>query len=168
MHMGKSLLITVVALVSLVLLLSLNNKSFVNQREPEKYIDSRLADFSNENLEILDTKLTELSIETLLESLSPDSGEAKLGDNLVVNYRGWLGETGVLFDTSLTPNRSPLKFSLGSGMIEGFSKGIQGMKIGEVRRIKIPANLAYGENPPSEIIPPNSDLIFDIELLKIN
>ncbi len=80
------------------------------------------------------------------------------------NYTGWL-EDGTKFDSSLNPGREPLRFTLGAGqMIQGFDQGILGMKVGGKRKLTIPPNLAYGSQDKG-IIPPNSTLIFELDLL---
>jgi len=83
--------------------------------------------------------------------------------SVVVNYTGKLASNGKVFDS--TTGRSPATFPLNQ-VIKGFSEGISTMKPGGKRTILIPAALAYGaSSPPGSGIPPNSDLIFDIELI---
>jgi FKBP-type peptidyl-prolyl cis-trans isomerase len=95
-----------------------------------------------------------------------EGDEAVNGSKISVNYTGWLVD-GTKFDSSLDPNRRPLEFTLGKKeVIEGWEKGVLGMKVGEIRRIEIPASMAYGEQDLG-IIPPNSDLIFEVELLNV-
>lgn len=92
--------------------------------------------------------------------------EATNGSRVTVNYTGWL-TNGTKFDSSLDRNR-PLEFTLGSHeVIEGWEKGVLGMKVGEIRRLEIPPEMAYGEQDLG-IIPPNSTLIFEVELLKVS
>lgn len=94
---------------------------------------------------------------------------AKSGQQATVNYTGWLsdnGKKGEQFDSSI--GRRPFTFSLGGGMvIKGWDEGVAGMKVGGKRRLIIPANLGYGERGAGSRIPPNSELIFDVELLKV-
>lgn len=106
-----------------------------------------------------------LKIEILKEG---QGEEAKNGDKVSVHYTGVL-EDGKKFDSSLDRDE-PFEFVLGSGqVIEGWDLGILGMKIGEKRKLTIPADLAYGETgTPGGPIPPNAVLIFEVELLKIN
>ena len=88
-------------------------------------------------------------------------------DGVRVNYTGWLAD-GSKFDSSLDPDRKPLEFKLGGGeTISGFEDGIVGMCVGGVRRIRIPPELAYGAEGSPPDIPPNADLIFEIELLAV-
>lgn len=92
--------------------------------------------------------------------------EAKSGDNLKVHYTGTL-ENGTKFDSSLDSG-IPFSFVLGAGkVIEGWDKGLLGMKVGEKRKLIIPSHMGYGEYGAGEI-PPNATLIFEVELLSIN
>ncbi len=90
---------------------------------------------------------------------------AQSGDDLTVNYTGWLS-SGKEFDSSR--GKQAFSLSLGSGgVIKGWDLGIVGMKVGGKRRLVIPADLAYGNQDKGDI-PPNSVLVFDIELLTVN
>lgn len=92
---------------------------------------------------------------------------AKAGDHVSVNYTGWLPD-GTKFDSSYDRNQ-PFDFVLGQGMvIKGWDEGVAGMKVGGKRMLYIPANLAYGERGAGGVIPPNSPLIFEVELVAIN
>lgn len=90
--------------------------------------------------------------------------EALAGRRLQVNYSGWL-PNGTLFDTSLREGRTPFVFTLGrQEVIAGWDEGIVGMKVGGKRRLVLPSALGYGAQGTGGI-PPNSVLIFDVELL---
>lgn len=92
--------------------------------------------------------------------------EAKAGNTVTVNYTGTL-TNGTKFDSSLNPGREPFQFRLGAGqVIKGWDLGVAGMKIGGKRKLTIPPDLAYGTQGQGPI-PPNSTLIFDVELLGV-
>ena len=85
-------------------------------------------------------------------------------DKVEVHYTGWLTD-GTKFDSSVDRG-TPFAFSLTGGVIQGWLEGVATMKVGGKRTLVIPADLAYGERGrPS--IPPNSTLVFDVELLAI-
>ena len=106
-----------------------------------------------------------MSGELIIEDIIVGQGaEAVKHSIITVNYTGWL-EDGTKFDSSLYPGREPLRFTLGAGqMIQGFDQGILGMKVGGKRKLTIPPNLGYGSQDKG-IIPPNSTLIFELDLL---
>jgi FKBP-type peptidyl-prolyl cis-trans isomerase len=97
--------------------------------------------------------------------------EAVNGKVLTVNYAGWLYSTsaaenkGTLFGT--TVGGTPFSFTLGAGgVIRGWDQGLVGIKVGGVRRLVIPPELAYGATGNSTI-PPNANLVFEVELLGV-
>jgi FKBP-type peptidyl-prolyl cis-trans isomerase FkpA len=90
---------------------------------------------------------------------------AENGDVLTVNYVGTLTD-GTKFDSSIDRG-TPFQFTLGAGqVIQGWEQGFVGMKVGGKRKLIIPPSLAYGANQVGPI-PPNSTLIFEVELLKV-
>ena len=103
--------------------------------------------------------------ELIIEDIIVGQGAEAVKHSIVtVNYTGWL-ENGTKFDSSLNPGREPLRFTLAAGqMIQGFDQGILGMKVGGKRKLTIPPNLGYGSQDKG-IIPPNSTLIFELDLL---
>jgi FKBP-type peptidyl-prolyl cis-trans isomerase len=88
----------------------------------------------------------------------------KEGATVTVHYAGWLTDKdATLFDSSYKRGE-PATFSL-DGVIKGWTEGIPGMKPGGVRRLKIPAKLAYGDREVGGLIPANSTLVFEVELI---
>lgn len=91
--------------------------------------------------------------------------EAKPGSHVKVHYTGWL-TSGKKFDSSV--GAAPFDFTLGQGeVIKGWDEGVAGMKVGGKRQLKIPPELAYGEDGHPPQIPPNSTLIFDVTLVAV-
>jgi FKBP-type peptidyl-prolyl cis-trans isomerase len=92
--------------------------------------------------------------------------EAVAGKTVTVHYTGTL-QDGKKFDSSLDRGQ-PFRFQLGAGqVISGWDKGIVGMKVGGKRKLSIPSDMAYGESGRPPVIPPNSPLFFDVELLNV-
>jgi peptidylprolyl isomerase len=105
---------------------------------------------------------TKLETKDLITGTGP---EAKAGDTVTVNYVGVLYKNGKEFDASWK-RKEPFSFTLGKGaVIPGWDKGIPGMKVGGRRELVIPAALAYGAAGSGATIPPNSPLVFVVDLL---
>ncbi len=125
------------------------------------------------NREQINNMATEQKIEGLdIKVLKDGSGaEAKNGDMVAVHYTGKLVD-GTVFDSSI-PRGEPIEFKLGSGMvIQGWEKGILGMKVGEKRELTIGSALAYGDAgitaPNGQVvIPEKATLIFEVELVSV-
>ena len=100
------------------------------------------------------------------QALKHDAGAVspKATDTVKVHYEGKLLD-GTVFDSSITRGQ-PISFPL-NRVIPGWTEGLQLMKVGDKFKFVIPANLAYGANSPSPAIPPNSTLVFEVELLGI-
>lgn len=111
------------------------------------------------------TKFTKNGVQ--IEILKEGAGAvAKNDDKVTVHYIGTL-ENGVKFDSSVD-RETPFEFNLGAGqVIPGWEIGVEGMKVGEKRKLTIPSELAYGQNGAGSAIPPNATLIFEVELLGI-
>ena len=96
---------------------------------------------------------------------SGDGAEAQPGQFYTVHYTGWLASDGTKFDSSVDRNE-PFTFQQGThGVIPGWDYGFAGMHVGGKRRLFIPYQLAYGDRGRPPVMPPKSDLIFDIELI---
>jgi FKBP-type peptidyl-prolyl cis-trans isomerase len=91
----------------------------------------------------------------------------KPGDTIVVQYVGATAKDGKIFDASADHGKPPTLQLAKGQVIDGWVEGVPGMKVGGKRRILIPAKLAYADQSPDPSIPPNSDLVFDIEVVQI-
>lgn len=106
--------------------------------------------FGIDTQDIQDLKIVDVKVGT--------GAEAKPGELVRVHYTGWL-EDGTKFDSSVDRNE-PFEFPLGAGyVIQGWDRGVAGMKVGGVRRLFIPSQLAYGDRGAGSVIPPNATLI---------
>lgn len=110
------------------------------------------------------TTITELKV---TDEVVGTGATAEKGDTVTMDYVGTL-TNGTVFDASKNHGSTGFTFTLGVGqVIAGWDKGIVGMKVGGKRRLEIPANLAYGNQAIGNVIPVNSALIFEVELLSI-
>ena len=105
--------------------------------------------------------------ELQIEDLLPGDGKAVVkGALITTQYRGWL-EDGTCFDSSYQRGK-PFQCVIGTGrVIKGWDQGLMGMRVGGKRKLWVPAHLAYGERQIGAHITPNSNLIFEIELLEV-
>ena len=103
-----------------------------------------------------------------IEDLVIGSGAAAAkGQRVTVHYTGWL-TNGSKFDSSRDRNQ-PFAFSLGRGeVIQGWDRGVEGMKVGGKRKLTIPAELGYGARGAGGVIPPYATLVFVVELLGVD
>ena len=109
------------------------------------------------------TTTTGLKYTELTEGTGPSPQK---GQVVKVHYTGWL-ENGTKFDSSVDRGE-PFEFTIGVGqVIQGWDEGVSTMKIGGKRKLTIPPELAYGSRGAGAVIPPNSPLVFDVELLGI-
>ncbi|NHI88765.1 MAG: FKBP-type peptidyl-prolyl cis-trans isomerase [Candidatus Thorarchaeota archaeon] len=108
--------------------------------------------------------MTSLQIEDIVVGTG---NSPKQGQTVVVHYTGWLTD-GTKFDSSLDRGE-PLEFEIGVGqVIQGWDEGVAGMKVGGKRKLTIPPELAYGDEDVGDgLIPANSTLIFEVELLDL-
>jgi len=103
--------------------------------------------------------------------LTAGSGDmAEAGQVAVVHYTGWLYDEdspdnrGTKFDSSVDRGQH-FEFPLGAGrVIQGWDRGVAGMRVGEVRELTIAPELAYGERGAGDVIPPGATLVFEVEL----
>jgi peptidylprolyl isomerase len=102
-----------------------------------------------------------------MEDLKVGNGtEAKAGKTVSVHYVGTL-TSGKKFDSS-RDRGSPFEFKLGAGqVIKGWDEGVAGMKIGGLRKLTIPPEMGYGKGGFPPVIPPDSTLVFEVELLGV-
>ena len=103
----------------------------------------------------------------IVQKAEKNAKKAENGKMVKVHYTGYFKD-GRIFDSSVQRGQ-PFSFKIGGGMvIKGWDEGVALMKVGEKFRFIIPYQLAYGENGYPGVIPPKTDLIFDIELLEVN
>jgi peptidylprolyl isomerase len=114
------------------------------------------------NFEPIDT-VSELQI---IDTIVGDGEVVPEGATITAHYTGALVKDGTIFQSSHDFGDA-ITFGLNQ-VIKGWTNGVPGMKVGGVRRLVIPSAMAYGSARASASIPPNSDLVFDIELVKIN
>lgn len=118
------------------------------------------------------TKLTNFNpidkIERLevIDMIEGKGGIVPYDSRITAHYTGALASDGTIFQSSHDGPDKPLTFGLNQ-VIQGWAQGVPGMAVGGTRRLLIPAAQAYGSRSPSASIPPNSDLVFDIELVAL-
>lgn len=156
----KTNVVPIVISLAFVLLLSVGLYFFIssNTTTPEEEI--------NLDEETKVNKVQDFE-EFSFDTITPGTGaQAELGDKVSVHYEGTLTD-GTKFDSSYDRG-TPFEFTLGNGeVIEGWEKGVLGMKVGEVRELRIPSSMGYGENGAGTTIPGGAGLIFKVELLEI-
>jgi peptidylprolyl isomerase len=105
--------------------------------------------------------------ELVIEDVKIGEGrEVVKGALLIAHYKGFLVD-GTQFDSSHDRGK-PFQCVIGTGrVIKGWDIGLMGMKEGGIRKLNVPSHLAYGERQIGDIIPPHSDLEFEIELIEV-
>merc|ERR1719456_1481794 len=104
----------------------------------------------------------------ILKEGDPDAPFVEVGDTVTVHATGTVIQTGKKFWSTKDPGQQPFTYTAGGGVITGWDKGAQGMRKGEVRELRIPADEGYGAGGfPAWGIPPNGELKFELEVLKI-
>ena len=121
-----------------------------------KYEGTKLADF---------TPLETASTLQVIDIKEGTGATVPEGATITAHYTGALCKNGVIFQSSHDFGKA-ITFGLDQ-VISGWTKGVPGMKVGGMRRLIIPADMAYGSASPAPNIPANSDLVFDIELMDI-
>lgn len=129
----------------------------------------------------------DVPIQVSIQDIIPGEGVLADGNPVVtVHYIGMLASNGEVFDSTQDEGRQPLSFELETGrvaddpqgrtVIDGFTQGVPGMRVGGLRRLTVPPQLAWGsrgagcnnpDDPTDCIIPPNATLIFDVELIGV-
>jgi len=104
-----------------------------------------------------------------VQTLKPGDGKSfpKAGQKLEMHYSGTLASNGQEFDSSYKRNK-PFRFTIGVGqVVKGWDEGVIQMSVGEKAKLIISSDYAYGAEGAGGVIPPNADLIFEVELLEI-
>lgn len=162
---NTSRIVPVVVTVIIVSVLSIGIFIFLNNGENKSQNDGNIIDTNiNSNKESMSNieDFDELVITTIQEGTGAQAIE---GNTVSVNYEGKLSD-GTKFDSSYDRG-TPFEFTLGDGMvIQGWEQGVKGMKVGEIRELKIPSSLGYGDTGTGPI-PGGAGLIFKVELLAI-
>ncbi len=138
------------------------NLAYGERGAGEKVPPNAVLVFEVELLRVV-SRLAKLEIEDVKVG---DGAAAKNGSVVAVFYTGRLSVDGKEFDTNV--GKDPFEATIGAGqVIKGWDEGLIGMKAGGVRKLSIPARLAYGERGVGAQIPPDSDLVFEVLLVKI-
>jgi len=143
------------------------NKPPTDEKKQTAATDEKKAD-KEKKVEVITTE----SGLKYIDYVVGEGDEAVKGTTVEVHYTGWLqtekGEKGKKFDSS-KDRGEPFAFPLGGGrVIRGWDEGVAGMKVGGMRELIIPPDLGYGVRGGGDLIPPNSTLIFEVELLKVS
>lgn len=121
------------------------------------YEGTKLADFEPRTEPVTELEIVDIEVGT--------GEEVPVGATITAHYTGALVKNGIIFQSSHDFGQA-ISFGLNQ-VIKGWTVGVPGMKVGGMRRLIIPAEMAYGSQSPAKNIPANSDLVFDIELTAI-
>lgn len=144
----------------LIVILQQNEQQTASQNQQTKYPDYPV-DATAYKVEGSVKELVKTDLKT------GDGDEAKAGDKVKVHYKGTFAKTGQKFDSSYDGGE-PVEFELNNGaVIEGWVEGVPGMKVGGKRRLEVPAAMGYGAQGYPGAIPPNTDLVFEVELISV-
>lgn len=136
--------------------------AFIVTRSQTKTAETDIPQTIN-NQGVKNMDIAELKIEDLVTGTGD---EVKSGDTIIIHYNGSLLD-GTKFDSSYDRNQ-PFETGIGVGqVIEGWDKGVIGMKVGGKRRLTIPSAMAYGDRGIPGAIPAKAALVFEVELLRI-
>lgn len=159
-----STVVPIVVSIIIVIVLSIGIFVFLNKEGnslPTEQSNLNLEDTQQENMTNIED-FEQLSITTIQEG---QGQEAVVGNIVSVNYEGTLSD-GTKFDSSYDRG-TPFEFTLGqNSVIQGWEEGVKGMKVGEIRELRIPSSMGYGQSG-SGPIPGSAGLIFKVELLEI-
>lgn len=122
-----------------------------------KYEGTKLQDFEPRSEAVKELEITDIEVGT--------GEEVKPGATITAHYTGALVKNGIIFQSSHDFGNA-ISFGLAQ-VIKGWTEGVPGMKVGGMRRLVIPSEMAYGSVRAAKNIPPNSDLVFDIELVAV-
>lgn len=161
--------LAIIGVVAVVMIVKSGDLNADNIKKGETPV---LSSQSNNTTKLEGTKLANFEPIAKIDSLQKidevvgTGAEAKADSTVTAHYTGAVAATGIIFQSSHDMGQ-PVDFPL-NGVIKGWSEGVPGMKVGGKRRLLIPADLAYGANPPQGSgIPANADLVFDIELTAV-
>ena len=121
-----------------------------------QYEGTKLIDF---------TPITKVDALQIIDIIPGTGAEVPAGATITAHYTGALCKNGIIFQSSHDFGQ-PVTFGLDQ-VIRGWTEGVPSMKVGGMRRLIIPSDMAYGSVRAAANIPPNSDLVFDIELMDI-
>lgn len=166
-YSGPIAFVLITGLFIFLLLFALNSGGSVESRNDYSSNQSQDSQDLNSNENNMYNNDVADAPELKVEILQEGSGETiKDGDKVSVHYTGTLLD-GTKFDSSLDRGE-PFQFTMGAGgLIEGWIRGVEGMSVGEKRKITIPSELGYGEFGSPPVIPGGAGLIFEIEVLEI-